>query len=161
MKMPLSQHHWKVPGSLPLGQPWGSHPEPVAPVWRMRCSDWSDLDHLITLTQLSGVAHWQQVGCLAVGSCLFFVILSWQNPARVLIIKFCCCLVIKSCLTLCDPMDGSLPVSSARGFPRREYWSELPFPSPGDLPDPGIKLVSPAWQADSLPLSQVGSPIEC
>ena len=58
-------------------------------------------------------------------------------------------------------MDGSPPVSSARGFPRREYWSELPFPSPGDLPDPGIKLVSPAWQADSLPLSQVGSPMEC
>ena len=52
-------------------------------------------------------------------------------------------------------MDGGLPVSSARGFPRQEYWSELPFPSPGDLPDPGIKLVSPAWQADSLPLSQV------
>ena len=30
------------------------------------------------------------------------------------------------------------------GFPRQEYWSGLPFPSPGDLPDPGIKLSSPA-----------------
>ena len=40
------------------------------------------------------------------------------------------------------------------GFPRQEYWSGLPFPSPGDLTEPGIKLtspVSPAWQADSLP----------
>ena len=46
------------------------------------------------------------------------------------------------------------------GFPRQEYWSELPFPSPRDLPNPGIELVSPAWQADSLPLSQVGSPVE-
>ena len=37
------------------------------------------------------------------------------------------------------------------GFSRQEYWSELPFPSPGDLPDPGIKPRSPALQADSLP----------
>ena len=37
------------------------------------------------------------------------------------------------------------------GFPRQECWSRLPFPSPGDLPDPGSKPVSPAWQADSLP----------
>ena len=32
------------------------------------------------------------------------------------------------------------------GFPRQGYWSGLPFPSPGDLPDPGIEPVSPAWQ---------------
>ena len=36
------------------------------------------------------------------------------------------------------------------GFPRQEYWSALPFPSPGDLPDPRIKPGSPALQADSL-----------
>ena len=39
------------------------------------------------------------------------------------------------------------------GFPRLEYWSGLLFPSPGDLPEPGIKPMSPALQADSLPLS--------
>ena len=44
------------------------------------------------------------------------------------------------------------------GFPRREYWSGFPFPSPGDLLNPGMKLKSPAWQADSLPLSHQGSP---
>ena len=41
------------------------------------------------------------------------------------------------------------------GFSRQEYWSRLSFPSPGDLPDPGIEptyLVYPGWQADSLPL---------
>ena len=43
------------------------------------------------------------------------------------------------------------------GFPRQEYWSGLPFPSPGDLPDPEIKPASPAWQVDSLPLSFLGS----
>ena len=47
------------------------------------------------------------------------------------------------------------------GFPRQEYWTGLPSPPPGDLPDPGIKPVSPtapALQADSLPLSHQGSP---
>jgi len=44
------------------------------------------------------------------------------------------------------------------GFFRQEYWSGLPFPPPGDLLDPGIKLASPAWQADSLPLSHQESP---
>ena len=37
------------------------------------------------------------------------------------------------------------------GFSRKEYWSGYPFPSPGDLPDPGIKPRSPALQADTLP----------
>jgi len=46
------------------------------------------------------------------------------------------------------------------GFSRQEYWSRLPCPSPGELPDPEIKLASPAVLAlwmDSLPLSQWGS----
>ena len=49
----------------------------------------------------------------------------------------------QSCLTLCDPMDCSLSID----FSRQEYWSGLPVPSLGDLPDPGIKpvpLTSPA-----------------
>ena len=44
------------------------------------------------------------------------------------------------------------------GFPRQEYWSDLPFPSPGDLPDPRIKLGSPALQADSLWSEPLGKP---
>ena len=61
-------------------------------------------------------------------------------------------LVTQLCLTLCDPMDcvaHQAPLSM--GFSRKEYWSGLPFPSPGDLPDPGIKPGSPAMQADTLP----------
>ena len=49
----------------------------------------------------------------------------------------------------------------SRGFPRQEYLNGLPFPSPGDLRDPGIELRSPAapaLQTDSLPLSHLGSP---
>ena len=43
-------------------------------------------------------------------------------------------------------------------FSGQEYWSGLPFPSPGDLPDPGIEPAS-SWQADSLPLRYLGSPL--
>ena len=44
-------------------------------------------------------------------------------------------------------------------FSRQEYWSGLPFPSPEDLPDPGIKPGSPALQADALPSEPLGKPI--
>ena len=54
------------------------------------------------------------------------------------------CSVTKSCLTLCDPMDWSLPAPLSMGFPRQEYWSGLPVPPAGDLPDPGIEPASPA-----------------
>ena len=50
-------------------------------------------------------------------------------------------------LTLSDPMEAPL----SKGFSRKEYWSGLPFPSPGDFPNLGIKPVSPALQADDLP----------
>ena len=46
----------------------------------------------------------------------------------------------------------------ATGFPRREYWSVLPFPSPGHLPDPGTEPGFPSLQTDSLTLNQQGSP---
>ena len=42
------------------------------------------------------------------------------------------------------------------GFPRQEYWSGLPFPSPGDLPNPGIEPAFPALQVDSLPTEPPG-----
>ena len=61
--------------------------------------------------------------------------------------------------TLCDPMNCILRGSSlSMGFPRQEYWSGLPFPIPGDLPDPGIELGSPALQADSLLSEPPGKP---
>ena len=46
------------------------------------------------------------------------------------------------------------------GFSRQEYWSRLPFPSPGDLPDPGIEPGSPALQADALTSDPGGKPRE-
>ena len=60
---------------------------------------------------------------------------------------------------LCNPVDCGLPGSSARGgFSRQEYWSGLTFPSPGDLPDPGIEPRSPALQPDALPPELPGKP---
>ena len=67
-------------------------------------------------------------------------------------------LVAQLCLTLCDPVDCS-PPGSSRDFSRQEYWSGLPFPSPGDLPNPGIKPGFLALQADSFPSEPQGSPV--
>ena len=64
--------------------------------------------------------------------------------------------VTQSCLTFCDPMEYSLQAPPSMGFSRQEYWSGLPFPSPGDLPDPGIEPGSPALQADALPSEPPG-----
>ena len=58
--------------------------------------------------------------------------------------------VIQSCLTLCNPWTLAHQAPPSMGFSRQEYWSGLPFPSPGDLPDPGIEPRSPTLQADAL-----------
>ena len=55
-------------------------------------------------------------------------------------------LVTQSCPTLCNPMDTAHQAPLSMGFFRQEYWSGLPFPYPGDLPDPGIEPRSPALQ---------------
>ena len=52
-------------------------------------------------------------------------------------------LVTKSCLTLATPWTVTHQTPLFIGFARQEYWSELPFPSPEDLPNPGIEPVSP------------------
>ena len=54
------------------------------------------------------------------------------------------------------PWTLAYQTSLSMGFSRQEYWSGLPFPSPGDLPNPGIKPGSPALQADTLPSEPPG-----
>ena len=73
-----------------------------------------------------------------------------------------CAKSLQLCPTLCDPTDCSLPGSSVHGFSRQEYWSGLPCPPPGNLPDSRIKPESPeapALQVDSLPWSHEGSSV--
>ena len=60
-------------------------------------------------------------------------------------------LVAKSCPTLVTPWTVARQAPLSLGFSRREYWSGLPFPSPEDLPHPGIEPRSPALPAGSLP----------
>ena len=65
---------------------------------------------------------------------------------------------LHSCLTLCNPWTIARQAPLSMGFSRQEYWSGLPRPSPGDLPNPGIEpesLTSPAL-AGSLPLAPSG-----
>ena len=81
---------------------------------------------------------------------VFTIFLTWFFPyysvmfmsSRALCMYICMCVHAKSlqlCATLCNPMESSLlPV----GFSKQEYWSGLPCPSPGDLPDPGLEPVS-------------------
>ena len=69
----------------------------------------------------------------------------------------------QSCLSLCDPIDCSRQAPLSMEFSRQEYWSGLPFPLPGELPDSGIKpapLTSLAFQARSLPLEPPGKPCQ-
>ena len=55
------------------------------------------------------------------------------------------------------PWSVAYQASLSIGFARQEYWSGLPFPSPGDVPDPGIEPRSPALQADTLPSELPGN----
>ena len=54
------------------------------------------------------------------------------------------------------PWTVSYQASPSVGFSRQEYWSGLPLPSPGDLPNPGIEPRSPTLQADALPSEPLG-----
>ena len=56
------------------------------------------------------------------------------------------------------PWTVAYQAPPSMGFSRQEYWSGLPFPSPGDLPDPGIKPGSPSFQADALTSEPPGKP---
>ena len=67
-------------------------------------------------------------------------------------------LVTKSCPTLCDPVDCSLPGSSVHGISQARNWSELPLPSARGLPTLEAEPASPACQADPSPPSHLGSP---
>ena len=68
------------------------------------------------------------------------------------------CLVPKLCLIPCDSIDSVHQAPLSMEFSRQEYWRGLPFPSPGDLPNPGIEPRSHALQADALSSEPAGNP---
>ena len=69
------------------------------------------------------------------------------------------CLVAQSCLSLCCPMDCSLPGFSAHGDSPGKNWSGLPCPPPGHLSNPGIEPRSPTLWAESLPSEPLEKPM--
>ena len=88
-------------------------------------------------------------------NCGYFQLLGlwlyFKFPSLTSLVFLSLSLVVKLCLTLTTPWTVAHQAPLSIGFSRQEYWSGLPFPSPWDLPDPGIKPRSPALQADSLP----------
>ena len=71
--------------------------------------------------------------------------------------------LLQSCLTLVTLWTVACQAPLSLGFSRQEYWSGLPCPPAGDLPDPGIKPASPMspkqWQVGSLPVGPPGKPM--
>ena len=67
------------------------------------------------------------------------------------------CTVLSRVRFFATPRTAACQAPLSLGFSRQQYWSGLLFPTPRDLPDPGIKPASPALQGQSLPLSHLGS----
>ena len=88
-----------------------------------------------------------------------------QSELTYVYVCMCVCSVAQPCLTLCGPMDYSLPGSFCPWiFSRQEYWSGMLFPTPGGLPVPGIEpesLVSPALAGRFFTTEPLGKPRMC
>ena len=88
-----------------------------------------------------------------------FPFLNVQQESRYKCLSFICVLnrfsCVQICATLCTVAHQAV---LSMGFSRKECWSGLPCLPPGDLPNPGIKPMSPALKADSLPLEPPGKP---
>ena len=84
--------------------------------------------------------------------------------ARGVCVCVCACMYVSmhACMVSCvqlfeTPWNLARQAHLSMEFSRQEYWSRLPFPTPGDLPNPVIQSVALPWQADSLPLCHLGS----
>ena len=116
-----------------LEQGWGCSP----PGAEARVEDWA----ISTGDSLSQIWAWVSFPALfraCQSLCLFYR--CRKSLVSELKVKESKSEVAQSCLTLCDPMDSSLPQAPlSMGFSRQEYWSGLPLPSLGDLLNPGIE----------------------
>ena len=88
-----------------------------------------------------------------------FLTLKIHRPS-VLFVSVCACMLshFSRVRLFATPWTVASQAPLSMGFSRQEYWSGLPFPSRGDLPNPGMELRSPTLQADSLPYEPPGKP---
>ena len=87
------------------------------------------------------------------------ILTNWIWYCAVLFYVCMCVCVFSHVWLFGTPWTVACQVSLSMEFSRQKYWSGLPFPTPGNLPDPVIKSMFPALQADSLPLTPSGRPI--
>ena len=88
----------------------------------------------------------------------WFVYPLYVKDTRLLVSLLLLLFSCKAVSDSCNPMDCSHRAPLSMGFPRRDYWTGLPFPPPWHLPAPGMEPESPDWQTGPLPLSHQGSP---
>ena len=121
--------------------------------WINRPSAWRQVDD----TGPPSVSEWSIPGTDALDICILDVdvLFLHSDPLPSSLLKeslVCACVRCFSPVRLSvTPWTVDLQAPLSMGFSRQEYWSGLPCPPPGDLPNPGIKPRSPAFQADSLP----------
>ena len=115
-----------------------------------RCSQSSFLDsQWVVMVQVgTGIYEFSDEGHTALN------IKMSQQPQFEIILH--CCYLVTSVMSDSLWPYGAHQAPLSMGFSRQEHWSGLPFPSPGDLPDPGIGPRSPASQADSFPTEPPG-----
>ena len=113
----------------------------------VRKDDWYDFNFL-KFSEAYFVASLFVLGnvsCILEKKRMYILLLS-DETFSLYVYVFVCVLVAESCPTLCGCVDCSPPGSSVYGFSRQEYWSGLPCPPPGYLPNPGIEPRSPKLQ---------------
>ena len=84
----------------------------------------------------------------------------WLREGKYIFV-FVCVLSHSGCPTLCDSMTVACQAPLSLGFPRQEYWSGWPCPSPGIFPTKGLNPSLLSWEAVSLPLNHLGSLYLC
>ena len=114
---------------------------------------------------LHGTEGWVVEKRLLGWNASFWVVIFVLLPSACWTLCQCSSCLLHACVFSRDRLFATLwtvahQASLSIGFSRQEYWSGLPFPSPGDLPDPGIKPRSPALQTDALLSEPPGKPIE-
>ena len=108
-----------------------------------------------------GIHWWGEIIPQRYLQCLNSRVFSDPLTLRVNCYTHCCCLVSKLCLTFCDPMDCSLSGSSVHGISQTRILEWLPFPSPGDLSQPGIEHMSPSLAGRFFITEPPGKPQTC